>query len=118
MPQLINCPKCGTLFIKKNRDVCDSCFQKQVELIENITKFVKTSPLEQVHIKTIIEEFDMTIKDFEHLLSSCKFGAIEDKLVTNCTKCNDIMPVTYASYRVCKKCTEEMKKDVLKHLAE
>ena len=29
---LSNCKKCGKLFLKKNRDICDACYEAQNKL--------------------------------------------------------------------------------------
>ena len=33
---LINCKKCGSLFIKGARDICDNCYKAELEVVEKI----------------------------------------------------------------------------------
>lgn len=117
MSNLINCSKCGTLFLRKNRDICEKCCKDQLMLIEEIIEYVSTSPLEKVHLKTIIEHFKITMNEFEQFLNGCKLGSIEKKLIFNCIKCNSIMPVESSFSFVCKKCIQEMKQDAIKRLS-
>lgn len=117
MSKLINCSKCGTLFIRKTRDICEKCYKDQLALIDEIIEYVSTSPLEKVHIKTIIENFNITMNEFEQFLNSFKLASIEKKLIFNCIKCNSVTPVESPFSFVCKKCIQEMKQDAIKRLS-
>ncbi len=116
MSQLINCSRCGTLFIKKQRDICDACIKEIQNLQENIIEYVEKSPLEKVHINTIIEHFKISMKEMEPFLIGRKLAPIENKIVFTCIKCNSVLPLEIPFSFVCKKCTQEMKQEVLKIL--
>ena len=118
MSNLINCPKCGTLFIKKNRDICDKCFQEQLDLIDDIIDYVEKSPLENVHIKMVLEKFQLSMNELEYFITNCKLAQIEKKLVMNCTKCGVLMNINTSFSTLCKKCSYELKSQVLKGLRQ
>lgn len=119
MSSLINCSKCGTLFLRKNRDICEKCYKDQLVLITEIIEYVTSSPLDKIHLKTIVEHFKITMNEFEQFLTSCKLAPVEKKLIFNCIKCNSITPVESSSSFsfVCKKCIQEMKQDAIKRLS-
>ncbi len=114
MSQLINCSRCGTLFIKKSKDICDKCIKEIQELQENIIQYVANSPLESIHLTTIIEHFKIPMKELEQFLISRKLSPVEKKLTFNCIKCNSLLPIEIPFSFICKKCTLEMKQEVLK----
>ncbi len=117
MSNLVNCPRCGALFLKKNnRDVCDKCFKERIELAENIIKYAESFPNDKVHIKQVLEHFKISINELEYLLTNFKLVSIEDKLVMNCAKCGVIMPATSQFSKICRKCANELKQEVLKGL--
>lgn len=119
MSKLINCSKCGTLFLKKNKDICDKCVKEQLVIIDEIIEYVSSSPLEKIHITTIVERFKITMNEMEQFLSSCKLASVDKKLTFNCIKCNTLMPVesSFSFSFVCKKCIQEMKQDAIKRLS-
>ncbi len=112
MSKLINCPKCGKLFLSTKWDFCDSCYQKHVELIEGITKFVKMSEEPTVHINKIIEKFNIPAKEFESYLSAGKFIPIASKMVFNCRSCEELTTAEGCFSFVCPKCSRKIKEDV------
>ncbi len=116
MSQLVNCSRCGTLFIKKNKDICDNCIKEIQNLQESIIEYVDASPLEKVHVKTIVEHFKISMNELEQFLISRKLAPVEKKLVFTCIKCNSLLPIETPFSFVCKKCTQEMKQEVLKRL--
>lgn len=117
MSNLINCSKCGTLFIKKQKDMCDKCIKEQQELINSIIEYVSESPLEKVHLNTIVEHFKITMKELEQFITSFKLASIEKKLTFTCIKCNNTLPLEVPFSFVCKKCIQEMKQDAIKTLS-
>ena len=71
---LINCKKCGTLFFQTSqREVCDECFKKELDLIDDI-KSLKTSNnrigIITKSLKEAIELYE-SIKDKVENVSVC-----------------------------------------------
>ena len=60
---LINCKKCGSLFIRGSRDICDSCFKAELELVDKINEYnaILTSwvKMKQGSISLNIENFEL-----------------------------------------------------------
>ena len=70
---LSNCKKCCKLFLKKNRDICDACYEAQNKLAEEICNYVLSFTNENVSMPDIMEKFNINSKEFEILFNSAKF---------------------------------------------
>lgn len=112
MSKLVNCPKCGKLFLRTKWDLCDNCYNKYVELMDNINKFVKTSENEHVHVNSIMEKFNIPAKEFESYLSAGKFINLAPKIVFNCRACNELTTIENCFSFVCPKCSQKIKDTV------
>lgn len=59
---LLNCPNCGTLYIKNPvRDVCDQCFKAEEAAYDKVYKFLRirenrAATIERVAVATEVEE--------------------------------------------------------------
>ena len=90
---LSNCKKCGKLFLKKNRDICDACYEAQNKLAEEICNYVLSLNSENVSMTDIMEKFNINSREFETLLNSAKFIQINDILTVKCIRCgNEFKP--------------------------
>lgn len=112
MSKLINCPKCGKLFLSTKWEVCDSCYQKHVDITDGIIKFVRMSESSTVHVNKILERFNIPAKEFESYLSAGKFIPIASKIVFNCRSCNELTTAEGCFSFVCNKCSQKIKTDV------
>jgi flagellar operon protein (TIGR03826 family) len=62
MAELMNCPKCGRLFVKSQfRDVCEQCYREEEALFEKVYQFLRkrenrTATMAQVVEATEVEE--------------------------------------------------------------
>ena len=42
--QLVNCKKCGALFVKSgNRDICDNCYKEEVKETDKIKGYIQST---------------------------------------------------------------------------
>ena len=44
MPDLRNCPVCGKVFVKINRNLCPDCIEKEEKEFEVVRKYLKDNP--------------------------------------------------------------------------
>lgn len=112
MKKLINCPRCGKLFIPTKWEICDDCYDKYKRLNKGILDFINNSPEESIHINNIIEEFNITAKELEALLSQCKLIDFAGKIVFNCLTCGELSTAEQCYSFVCKKCSQKIKATV------
>ena len=105
---LSNCKKCGKLFVKKNRDICDECYNNQIKLIDRINEFVINKD-QNVSLEEILQKFDIPLKEFETLFTSGKFIQITDKLVLKCIRCGKAFVAGRNVGFVCPECLKKLK---------
>ena len=65
---LINCKKCGTLFFKNSgREVCEECFKKELDIIDEIRNYVKNSSKEKISLEDISDSISISKNDLEDI---------------------------------------------------
>lgn len=107
---LVNCPNCGTLFVKtKFRDVCDNCHKLEEEQFEKVYKFIRKSSNRSATIMQVVEatgvEEDLVIK----FIKSGRIRASSNpNLGYPCEKCGK--PIQ--SGRICDDCAENIRKNL------
>jgi len=99
--QLSNCPKCGKLFVKGMRDVCNDCFKIDEEEYKIVTTYLKqrenrkaslyeVSDATGVSVKQItrfVRQGRISLKDFPNMgapCDSCGQPASSGNLCVNC----------------------------------
>ncbi|NEU30263.1 hypothetical protein GN156_05640 [bacterium LRH843] len=60
MKDVANCPRCGNIFIKALRPICQQCYKEQEEKYDMISKFMRKrenrmATMQEVHEKTEVE---------------------------------------------------------------
>ncbi|GAA0368051.1 TIGR03826 family flagellar region protein [Bacillus horti] len=60
--QLDNCPKCGTLFVKGVRDVCNSCFEEEEKAYNAVANYLRKSENKKANINQVSEDTEVSIK--------------------------------------------------------
>jgi len=106
MGELANCPRCGKLFVKGLRDICDECYKKEEEQFNTVYKFIRKSKnrsatLTEVHDETGVPE-DMII----HFI---KQGRLQTKMMENLTYPCERCGAPIKTGRLCEKCQKELK---------
>lgn len=112
MAKLINCSMCGALFLQTKWDMCDSCYEKHVTLVQNIINYVNKSNSEQVHLSEVLRHFKLSTKEFEPILSSGKLVSLGPKLVFNCARCNKPATTKNSFSFLCQECSTKIKNTV------
>ena len=59
--QLVNCKRCGVLFVKKHRDFCPQCSQELDELLIKIREYLDLFP--DAKIEDIQTALNVPLKD-------------------------------------------------------
>ena len=62
--------------MKKNRDICDSCYEEQNKLAEDICNYVLSLDKDSVSMAHIMEKFNISSKEFETFFNNAKFVQI------------------------------------------
>ena len=101
---LINCKKCGSLFIKGSRDICDNCFKAELELVEKIKSFVNKNPNPKTTLEEIINELGINKNELEELIDKGRLFSVMPKLLIKCRFCGIEIEDDQKSSFVCTKC--------------
>jgi len=103
---LVNCKKCGTLFFKTSeREVCDECFKKELDIIDDIKRYILSSNKDKISIDEItknIENIDSS--ELEDLISRGRLFAILPKISVKCRFCGAELENDEKTGFTCKKC--------------
>ena len=102
---LINCKKCGTLFFKNSgREVCEECFKKELELIDEIKKYVLSVQKNKVPIEEISNALSISKAEFEDLIIRGRLFAILPRVSVKCRFCGVELENDEKTGFTCKKC--------------
>ncbi len=101
---LINCKKCGSLFIRGSRDICDNCFKAELELVEKIKAFVIKNPNPKTTLEEITNEIGINKNELEELIEKGRLFSIMPKLLIKCRFCGIEIEDDQKTSFVCTKC--------------
>jgi len=102
---LINCKKCGTLFFKNSgRDICSECFKKELDVIDSINNFIKSSPKEKVTIEEITQATNIDREEIEDLISRGRLFVTLPRIIVKCRFCGIELQDDEKTGFTCKKC--------------
>lgn len=101
---LINCKKCGSLFIRGSRDICDNCFKAELELVDKIKSFVNKNPNPKTTLEEIVNEIGINKNELEDLIEKGRLFSIMPKLLIKCRFCGIEIEDEQKSSFICTKC--------------
>nr|WP_078430929.1 TIGR03826 family flagellar region protein [Alkalihalobacterium alkalinitrilicum] len=55
MQNLENCPRCGKLFVKALRSVCNKCHKEVDQMFQTVYTFIRKKENRKAHIKEVVE---------------------------------------------------------------
>ncbi|MEH7342615.1 TIGR03826 family flagellar region protein [Bacillus sp. JJ1532] len=116
MAELMNCPKCDSIFVKnKFRDVCEKCWKEEEKAYETVYQFMRKRENRAATMNQVVEA---TGVEEELILKFIKAGRLQLTQFPNlgypCDKCGAII----RTGKICDKCTEELRKDLQVHTTE
>ncbi len=101
---LINCKKCGSLFIKGARDICDNCFKAELEQVDKIKAFINKRGEGKTTIEEIVNELGINKNELEELIEKGRLFSVMPKLIIKCRFCGIEIEDEQKSSFVCTKC--------------
>lgn len=101
---LINCKKCGSLFIKGSRDICDNCFKAELEVVEKIKTFINKKEGQKTTVEEIVAELGINKNELEELIEKGRLFSVMPKLIIKCRFCGIEIEGDQKSSFVCTKC--------------
>lgn len=112
MTELGNCARCGAVFAKGIRDICQNCYREEEEAFKTVYRFLTKRKNREATLPEIVEatgvEEDLIIKFMkQNRLRASQFP----KLAYPCEKCgNNII-----EGRLCASCSNKIKTDMQLH---
>lgn len=102
---LINCKKCGTLFFKNSgREVCEECFKKELDVIDNIKSYIISTQKNKVGLDEISNALSITKSELEDLIMRGRLFAVLPKVSIKCRFCGVELEDDEKTGFTCKKC--------------
>lgn len=110
MVDLIDCPKCGSIYMKnKFRDVCDACYKEEERQYDLVYKFLRVRENRAATIPCIIEKTGI---EEEMLFKFIRTGRLKVASFPNlgypCDKCGSLIQ----QGKLCEKCANELRKEL------
>lgn len=110
MAELMNCPNCGSLFVKTNlRDVCETCYKEEELAFEKVYTFIRKR---ENRTATIFEASMGTGVDEELIIKFIKTGRLQLAQFPNlgypCQKCHTLI----RKGTLCNDCSNEIRSEL------
>ena len=102
---LINCKKCGTLFFKNSgREICEECFKKELDVIDDIKKFIVSTKKNKVSLEEITNALSIDKEELEDLITRGRLFVVLSKIAVKCRFCGVELEDNEKTGFTCKKC--------------
>lgn len=109
MGELANCSRCGTVFVKKARDICQSCFRQEAKDFDTVYAFLRKRKNREATLPEIVEATDVEEVMITKFIKEKRLRASEfPKLSYPCEKCS--APISTG--KLCYSCTQDLKADL------
>jgi flagellar operon protein (TIGR03826 family) len=110
MGELMNCPKCGRLFVKNQfRDVCEQCYKEEEKLFEKVYAFLRKR---ENRTATMVQVVEATEVSESLIIKWIKAGRIKlvhfPNLGYPCEKCGKMI----REGRICLECNKGLQKQL------
>ena len=109
MGELANCSRCGTVYVKTIRDICQDCFKKEEEAFQSVSQFLREKKNREATILEIVEE---TGVEEELIIKFVKERRLQPtdfpNLAYPCERCGNGI----TTGKLCENCQKELKNDL------
>ncbi len=110
MGELLNCPNCGSLYVKTNlRDVCEKCYKEEEIAFETVYSFIRKK---ENRTATIFEASEGTGVEEELIIKFIRIGKLKLAQFPNlgypCQKCRTIIREGI----LCDDCSKELRSEL------
>ena len=109
MAELANCSRCGTVYVKTIRDICENCFKKEEEAFQTVYQFLRERKNRKATMLEIVEE-----------------TGVEEELIIKFVKERRLLPTDFPNLaypcdrcgrgittgKLCENCQQELKRDL------
>lgn len=107
MAGLVNCKKCGTLFVRSTRDICDNCYKAEMEQVDKIKSFVISNSAPKTSVEEIAAGCNIDKNELCELIEKGRLFSIMSKVMVKCKFCGIEIEGDQKSTFVCQKCLQK-----------
>lgn len=109
MGELANCARCGAVFVRTLRDICQKCYKEEEEAFETVYQFVRNQKNREATLSDIVEATGVDEKLIIKFIKEKRLHTSQfPYLAYPCERCgNDI-----ASGKLCADCSKELLDDL------
>lgn len=109
--QLVNCKKCGALFVKSgNRDICDNCYKEEVKETDKIKTYIHGTGKTKVPFDEIVEGTGLDEDEVKHLFEIGRLFGVMDKITIKCSFCGSEFECDQKPSFICQNCLNKFTK--------
>ncbi len=109
MAELANCSRCGAVYVKTVRDICQDCYREEEEAFQKVYEFLRERKNREA---TVMEIVEATGVDEELIMKFVKERRLTPKEFPNlsypCERCGRGI----TTGKICKNCQQELKQDL------
>lgn len=109
--KLINCKKCGVLFRKSLRDICDRCQQEEQKKIVLICEYAKGRSGAKFTLEELSQSVGISLDEIQHFHKKRRLHEIEHLIIMKCKICSSEIGNLGPKGYFCNKCIESMRND-------
>ncbi|WP_371069784.1 TIGR03826 family flagellar region protein [Sediminibacillus sp. JSM 1682029] len=109
MGELMNCPRCGTLFVSGVRSICQDCYKEEERAYTTVYDFLRPRKNRQATIPEIVEA---TGVDEEIIFKFVKERRLRASQFPNLTYPCERCSTKISEGKLCHSCQTEMKSDL------
>ena len=81
---LVNCKKCGTLFFKTSgREICDECFKKELDTIDNIKAVIQKSEADKIPLEDLPAMTGLDLDELKDLIERGRLFTVLPRIAIN-----------------------------------
>ncbi|KHF39618.1 TIGR03826 family flagellar region protein [Halalkalibacter okhensis] len=106
MKDVANCPKCGQIFVKALRPICQHCYKEQEANYETVSKFMRRKQNRMASIREVHEKTDVPLEQIHQFVREGRLLVTHfPNLGYPCESCGAIIQ----DGRLCSSCTDNIK---------
>lgn len=110
---LDNCVRCGSLYVKNNKNICPNCYKEIEEEYLRCSEYLREH--KQVNMYELSEETDVTVKQITKFIQEGRISIADNPNIGyKCETCD----TNIREGRFCKECSERLNRSIKRVLEE
>lgn len=110
--KLKNCPNCGRIFMDTGIGICQDCYQKEIEMEEQVSSYVREHP--HTTVAEVVQALGVKERLVMRMIRNGRFLATGIEVTYPCEGCG----TQISTGRRCEKCNEKLLKQIEDHAAK